>query len=97
MSTDINVGSLPKLHKEDGSNIVEVALKIDKIHKSLLNDWSLLKVLVVSLKMLGGVKPGLAHAFPLVTTLSSGFSSCHLQNREANTTKQSTKYSNKLD
>ena len=93
MSTDINVGSLPKLHKEDGSNIVEVALKIDKIHKSLLNDWSLLKVLVVSLKMLGGVKPGLAHAFPLV----SGFSSCHLQNREANTTKQSTKYGNKLD
>ena len=56
----------------------EVVFEIDKIHKSLLNDWSLLKMVVVSLKVFGGVKTGLIHAFPLVTTLSNGFSSCHL-------------------
>ena len=46
----------------------EVVLKIDKIHESLLNDWSLLKVLAISLKVLGEAKLGLIHAFPLVTT-----------------------------
>ena len=75
----------------------EVVIKFDKIHKSLLNNWSLLKVLVVSLKVLGGAKPSLIHVFPLVTMLSSGFSFGHLQNRVANTTKQSTKSGNKLD
>ena len=72
-------------------------LEVNKVHKSLLNDWSLLEVMVVSLKMSSGAKPILVHAFPLVTTLSSGFLWSHLQNRVANSTKQSIIPNNKLD
>ena len=56
----------------------EAVLDINKIHKSLLNDWGFHKVLVVSLKMQDGVKPSLIHVFPLVTTLSRGFLWSHL-------------------
>ena len=56
--------------------------EVNKIHVSFLNDRSLLKVMVVLLKMLSGVKPGIIHVFPLVTTLSSGFSWSHLKTEQ---------------
>ena len=56
----------------------KVVLEINKIHKPLWNDWSFHKVLVVSLKMLGGAKQRRIHAFPLVSMLSGGFPWSHL-------------------
>ena len=56
----------------------EIVLEINKIHKLFLNDWSFVKVLVIQLKMLGGEKQGIIHAFPLVNTLCNGFPWNHL-------------------
>ena len=72
-------------------------LVVSKVHKSLLNEWSLFKVMRVSLIVLRGAKHAIVHVFPLVTTLSSGFSWSHLQNRAVNSIKQSTIVGNKLD
>ena len=75
----------------------KVVPEIGKLHKPLLNDWSFHKVLGVSLKMLGGAKQRRIHAIPFSSTLSGGFPWSHMQNRAAKTTKQSTKYENKLN
>ena len=72
-------------------------LEVNKVHKSLLNEWSLFKVMRVSLIVLRGAKHAIVHVFPLVTTLSCGFSWSHLQNRAVNSIKQSTIVGNKLD
>ena len=56
-------------------------LNVSNIHKSLLDDQSLFKVMGVSLVVLRGAKQAIVQVFPLVTMLSSGFSWDHLQNR----------------
>ena len=65
----------------------EGILKINKIHISLLNDWSCFELMGISLKVLRGAKQVVVMALSLVTTLSNRFSRSHLQNIVANTTK----------
>ena len=58
---------------------------------------SYFEMMGISLIVLRGAKYTIIKAFSLVTMLSSGFSWNYLQNKVANTTKQSTKFGNKLD
>ena len=50
----------------------KVVSQINQVHKSLLDDWSLLKELTVSLKVLGRAESSIVHFLPLVSTLCNG-------------------------